>query len=88
VVAALEFEEGGPNGSSMLCNGFDDDGDALIDEGCSVGGVAGLLDSPDALVSESSAGDRTAPVAAVGAIASLALVGARGWYVRRRFSRN
>jgi hypothetical protein len=71
------------------CNGIDDDGDGLVDEGCAgVGGTSGLLDdsaSPADASESSSARDYTVPIAAAVA-AAVAALAAGGRYVRRRLS--
>ncbi|HEU4759954.1 MAG TPA: hypothetical protein VFT91_08250 [Dehalococcoidia bacterium] len=83
--------EGGP-GDTALCNGVDDNGNGLIDEGCPVGGIA----EPVTLSGGSPAspsGDSGPSAGAVGAIAggaaaaTVLAVAAAGWYARRRWVR-
>lgn len=65
------------------------DNECLLEIGVVVGGVTGLLDSPDAQVASQQPGTTSdlpaTPALAAGGFAALAVV---GWYARRRFSRN
>lgn len=71
------------------CDGIDNDGDGLVDDGCeAVGGEAGLLDdaAPPAETESASSVAPLAPIAATVAAGVLAL-GGGVWYARRRWVR-